>query len=73
MRTSAWICGHDATVSEQESTWSCQTCPGLTQVGSKKPNGNIDRVEVGYDIIDYRTGLISPKFVDVFLTSHKLS
>jgi len=34
-------------------------------------NGNIDRIEASYDIIDYRTGLISMKFVDVFLPSHR--
>ena len=31
-------------IAEEESIWSCQTSPVLPQVGSKKTDGNIDRV-----------------------------
>jgi len=42
---------HDTTVSEEESTWSCQISPVLPWIGSQKTNGFVDKVEVGYDII----------------------
>jgi len=35
----------------------------------QKTNGNIDKVEVGYDILNQRTRIANTRFVDAFLIS----